>query len=157
MAIFFGVLRAVLERLQPHSRPFDRLRAHSCLRPHVQKSFAHHPDVGQCKQRHQVGSVLGQPPVLDLDVAKLALDDPKRMFDLRSDAGLGFLQLLQDGAHRRALVHGPALARHHGNVPLHLWVFCLDFFALFNAPVTRVSKDVCFLPVQQRVRLGDIM
>jgi hypothetical protein len=157
MATSFGVRRAVSERLCPRSRPFCRLRAHSCLRPYVQKSFAHHPYVGQRKQRHQFGRVLGQPPVLDLDVAKLELDDSKRVFDLRADARLGLLQLVQDGPHGRVLLQGPALARHHGNLPIHVWVFGLDFIALFNAPVTRVSKDVCFLPVQQRMRLGDIV
>ena len=79
------------------------------------------------------------------------------MFDLRADARRGLLQLVQDDPHGRALLQGPALARHHGNVPLHLWVFGLDFFSLFNAPVTRVSKNVGFLPAQQRVRVGDIV
>lgn len=97
------------------------------------------------------------PPVPDYDVTELALDDPKRMFDLGADAGLGLFQFLQDGTHGSVFFQGPALARHHGNVPLHLWVFGLDFIALFNTPVTRVGKDIRFLPVQQRVRLGDVV
>lgn len=79
------------------------------------------------------------------------------MFDLRADAALGPVQLLQGGAHGSVIFQDPVLARHHGNVPLHLWVFGLDFFLLWTVTVTRVSKDGCFLPVQQLVRLGDIV
>ena len=157
MTTTVGISEANSGRFPTRSRPFCRFRAHSCLCPHVQKSFAHHPDVGQCKQRHQVGSVFGQPPVLDFHIAKLAFDDPKRVFDLGSDAGLGFLQLVQNGTHGRVLLQGSALARRHGNVPVHLRVFGLNFLTLVDAPVARVSKDIRFLTVQQRVRLRDVV
>lgn len=50
-----------------------------------------HPQIRQRKQRHQIGRVLGQAPVLDLDVAKLPLDDPQRMLHLCPDAGFDLL------------------------------------------------------------------
>jgi len=112
MATSFGVRGAVLERMQARSLPFGRFgeafagfRAHSSLRAHVQESFAHHPDVGQRKQRHQIGSVLGQSAGLHLDVAELALYDLKRMFHLGSDARFGLLQLVQDGSHGRVFLY----------------------------------------------------
>ena len=71
------------------------------------------------------------------------------MFHLGADARLGLLQLVQDGTHGRVLLQGPALARPHGNVPVHVRVPDLNFFALFNAPVARVGKHFCFLTVQQ--------
>lgn len=75
------------------------MRTHSSL-CYVQKPFASHPQIAQRKQRHQVGRVLGQPSVLDLHEAKLALDDPKRVLHLGPDADLGLLQLLQDSVPR---------------------------------------------------------
>ncbi len=157
MAISFGVQGAVSEHLSPLSRPSGRLWTHSSLRLHVQRSFAHHPQVGQRKQRHQIGRVLCQPPVLDLDVTELPLDDPKRVFHLGSNAGLGLLQLLQDGAHRRVLVQCLALAGHHGDVPVHTRVLSLNFFALLDAPVARVGKDIGFFTVQQSMGLSNVM
>lgn len=47
-----------------------------------QQFGANHPQVGQRKQRLQLGGVLGQPAVAHFDVAELALDDPKRVLDL---------------------------------------------------------------------------
>ena len=38
---------------------------------------AHHPDIGQRKQRVQLGGVLGQAAVADFDIAELALDHPE--------------------------------------------------------------------------------
>lgn len=136
MATSFDVQETVSGLLPSLMQTFGRFRAHSSLRPHVQKSLVHHSKVGQCKQRHQVGRVLGQSPVFDLDVTELALDDPKLVFHLGPDAGLGLLQLLQDGTHRRGLVQQLALARHHGHVPVDFGMLSSDFFALLNTPIT---------------------
>lgn len=144
------------DRFRPPSRPFGRLRAHSS-RCHVQKPFASHPQIAQRKQRHQVARVLDQTPVLDLHKAKLALDDPKRVLYLGSDAGLGLLKLLQHSAHRRVLVQHPTLARHHGHVPFHLGMLGLNFPSLLNTPIARVGKDICFLAMQQCVSLRDVV
>jgi len=38
---------------------------------------AHHPDIGQRKQRVQLGRVLGQATVANLEVTELALDHPE--------------------------------------------------------------------------------
>lgn len=59
---------------------------------HFQKPRARHPQIAQRKQRHQVGRILGPPPVLDLYEAKLPLDDPKRVYHLGPNAGLGLLR-----------------------------------------------------------------
>ena len=147
---------AIEDRFRSCYRLFGRFRAYSSLR-HVQKLLARHPQIAQRKQHHQVRRVLGQSPVLDLDVAELPLDDPKRVLDLGPDAGLGLLQFLQDLAHRRALVRHPELAGHHGHMPVHFRVLDLNFFSLLDAPVARVREDVSFLSMQQDMRLCDVM
>ena len=48
----------------------------------------HHPQVGQCKQRVQLGGALGEPAVAHLDVAELALDDPKGVVQTQRAFGL---------------------------------------------------------------------
>ena len=79
------------------------------------------------------------------------------MLDLGADAGLDLLQLLLESNDGSIIVHHTALARDHGNVPVDLWVLRLNLLAFVNAPVTRVRKDLLFLPVQQRSRLGDVV
>lgn len=83
-----GVFRGVRRSISP---PLPALRpvSDSLIRCHVQKSLAHHPQITQRKQRHQVGSVLGQSLVLD--AAELPLDYPRRVLNLGTDAGLGLL------------------------------------------------------------------
>jgi hypothetical protein len=53
------------------------------------KSLPHHPQVREHKQGKELGCVLLQSSVAHLGVTKLALDDPKRVFHLGTDAGLG--------------------------------------------------------------------
>lgn len=62
------------------------IRAHSSLRP--QDLPTRHPQIGQCKQRHQLRRVLGQPFVAHLGETELALDHSKRVFHLGAHAGL---------------------------------------------------------------------
>jgi hypothetical protein len=72
-------------------------RAHSSLKP-LHKTAPCHPQKTQYKPRHQVCCVLSQPSLLKFDVAKLTFDDTERVFHLGTDARLGLLQLVLDGA-----------------------------------------------------------
>jgi hypothetical protein len=96
----------------------SRSRAASQIHPALPRDAPHHPQVGQRKQRVQLRRVLRQPAVAHLHMPELALDHPERMFDLGPDARLGPLDLIQDRAHRRALVQHLAFARAHGHVPV---------------------------------------
>lgn len=88
---------------------------------------------------------------------ELALDHTKRVLDLGPDTGLEFFQLVTQGVAGLGFVQRFALARHHGNLPIHIWVLLLDLFTIFNAPVARVGEDHFFLAVQQGMRLGDVV
>ena len=136
--------------------PSPMLQAHSCPQS-LQNSFAHHPQVRQREHNQQLAGVLGQSPIPHLAMTKLALDHAKRVLDLGTDTGFELLQLLEQRVDRTALVHGFALARHHGDVPIHIRVLLQDFFTFLNAPVTRVGKDYFFFAVQQRMRLRDVV
>ena len=158
MTTSFGAQRAVSGRFDPRVRPSGRLRAHSSHSPlWFHQRFAGHPQIAQRKQRHQVGRVLGQPFVFDFHKSKLPFDHSKRVFNLGPDAGLGLLQLLQNGAHRGALVQRLAFAGRHGHMPVRLVFALLNFLSLLDTPVARVGVDVCFLAMQQLVRLGDVV
>lgn len=136
--------------------PVPMLQAHSCLQP-LQYSLAHHQQIAQRKHHQQLAGVLGQAPKTRLAMTKLALDHAKQVLDLGTGVGLEFLQLFSQRIDRFALVHGLALARHHGNVPVHLRVLLLDLGTLLNAPVARVGKDHFFFAMQQRMRLRDVV
>lgn len=132
------------------------MQAHSC--PQVlQKRAPNHPQVGQRKQCVQLRRVLGQSPVAHLHMSELALDHPERVFDLGSDARLGFLQRFHDRAHGRVLVQHLAMAGHHGHVPVDLAMVFDHFIALVNTPVAGVGEDIGFVAVQQFAGLGDVV
>ena len=61
--------------------------------------------------------------ITHLDVAELALDDPKRMLHLGTDTGLEFLGLLNEMAPGRVLLL-PALVGAQDHVPIHASCFC---------------------------------
>src|SRR5215469_4761355 len=63
------------------SARLNRFRTHSCYEV-LQNSAANHPQITQGEQRMQLLRVLHQPAISDLEMAELALDDAKRMFDL---------------------------------------------------------------------------
>ena len=130
--------------------PIGRLRTHSFLQP-LQKTAPRHPQLAQRKQRHQMGRVPGQPPVLDFGVAELPFDDTKWVFRLGPDTRLGLLQLVQDGAQGRALVQRPALARAHGHMPLGS--DALRIFALGHTLVTRIGKRIGLRTMEQLASL----
>lgn len=150
-------------RFWPRSLSFIRFGeasstwAHSSLHPHVEKSFVLHPDVGLREQRHQIGSVHSQQPILDLDVGKLPLNDPKRVFHQCADARLELLNLVHDGAHGLVILQASALAGLHGNVPVHVRLYDLNLFTLVHTPVTRTDKHIGLLTVQQLTGLREDM
>ncbi len=122
--------------------------AHSCRQP-LSHSLANHPQVGQRKHHQQLAGVLGQPPVTRLAAPELTLDHPKRMLHLGAETGFDLFNTISQGLAGFVLVQRLALARHHGNFPVHASVFVLNLLALFNASVARVGKDHFFLPMQQ--------
>jgi hypothetical protein len=162
--------------MNPEAR-FHRFSGHSCLesRPSqaaggrlhalqthssqhsLNNSFSSHPQVAQGKQREQLRRVLGQPFVANLGETELTLDHPKRMLDLGANAGFDLFQFILEGVTGFGLVQRFALARRHGNLPVHLGVLVPNLLALFNAPVARVGKDNFFLSVQRGVRLRHIV
>ena len=78
----------------------------------------------------------------------------ERVLELRTDARLGLLDLVEQLAERRVRQNLP-LARLHGNVPGH--GFALVFLPLLDTDVAGVSMNGLLFPVQQRMRLGDIV
>lgn len=65
---------------RPVFRPLGALWAQLGHRSHP--GVARHPQVGQRKQRYQLGGILGQAAVANLHMAELTLDYPERMLDL---------------------------------------------------------------------------
>jgi hypothetical protein len=74
------------------SRPFPLRWALSCQAP--TQTPAHHPQIGQRKQRLQLRRVLGQAAVAHLHMTELALDDTEWVLHLGSDACLDALALI---------------------------------------------------------------
>lgn len=97
--------------IHPCSEPFDRLRAHSYLRP-LQKPASDHPDVGQCKQRDELRGVFCKVPIASLDMAELALNHPQRVLDLGTHACIELPHLFVQLAPSR-VPDGFALAWSH--------------------------------------------
>ena len=131
--------------------PFGDLQAHSSLRP-VHKPASGHPDVGQHKQRDEICSVLGKPPVAHFDVTELALDDPKRMLHLGPHAGFELFGLFLQHAPGRVLLRA-TLTRAHGHMPIHV----SGFGSFAGALVAPISKDNSFSTVQQCMPLREIV
>ncbi len=78
---------------------------------------AHHPDIGQRKQRVQLGGVLGQAAVADFDVAELPLDYPEGVFATGAHLRLETFDPVTQLARCR-IAQCPALARPHRHMPL---------------------------------------
>lgn len=113
--------------------------------------MAHHPQVGQRKQRLKLQRVLLQSSVAHLHISKLPLDHPKRVLHFRPDARLDLFHLVYervDGA--VVFVQRSALARAHRDVPRHA---LFGIRALVHALIARVTKPVFLLSVQQAVAL----
>ena len=95
---------------------FAYLHAHSTLHP-LHKPASCHPDVGQRKQRNELCSIFGKPPVADLGVPELALDNPKRMLHLGPHAGLELFGLFVERAPGLMLLR-LTLTRAYGHMPI---------------------------------------
>ena len=137
--------------ISAETQPIGCLQAHSCLSP-LQKYLSGHPDIGQHKQRHKLCRVFGQPAIANLAVTELAFDHPKWMFDFGANTCLELLCLFSQRTPGRMLLL-LALARAHGNVPVH----ARGLIALGCTLIARVSKDNSLLPIQQRVPLSHIV
>ena len=100
-----------LQPFSAHDGRYPRVSVHSSLRPH--ELSAGHPHIAQRKQCHQLRGVLGQSLVANFGEAELALDDPKRVFDLGTNTRLQLLGLVQQTAPGRIFVQCPAFTRTH--------------------------------------------
>lgn len=76
-----------------------------------------YPQIAQREERLQLRRILRQIPAAHLRETELALEHPKWMFDLRPDACLRALDLIEQSAVLPGLVQCPALARHHRHMP----------------------------------------
>ena len=127
------------------------LQAHSSRRP-LHQPAPNHPDIGERKQRDELGRVLGQYPVTHFDVTELTLDDPKRMLHIDPHAGFELFGLFVQCAPRRVPLRA-ALARAHRHMPIH----ASGVSPLAGALLTCIGKDNLLFPVQQRVALRNIV
>ena len=118
----------------------------------LHKSLPHHPQVREHKQGEELRRVLGQASVANFGVTKLALDNPKRVLNLGTDAGFELFDLVQYGTHRALFIQCPTFARSHCNMPAGLDV--LDFFALGYALTTSVGINISLIPMYECVGLG---
>ena len=128
------------------------LQAHSCLRP-VQKFVSGHPQIAQRKQRHQLRRVLGKSLVANLGKSELALDDPKRVFNLGTNAGLDLLSLVQQLAPVGKLIQCLAFARAHGHLPVNT----AGLWPLHGPLIARICKNDGFFTMQQAMALRHIV
>ena len=125
------------------------LRPHSSLS--TQQFAAHHPKIGQRKQRDELRRVFLQPALAHLDEAELAFDNPERVLHLCPNTGLELLCLFAQRAPRRVLVR-LAFARPHRNVPIHV----CHFKPLAGTLVIGIRKNDRFFAMQQTIAFGDI-
>ena len=104
-------------RRQVHQRRrgrFSTRKTHASMRR--QQTAPRHPQVGQRKQRVELRGVFLEPAVAHLDVAELALNDPKRLLHLGPDAGLDSLHWVDESIDQSGLVQCracPVAARCH--------------------------------------------
>ena len=135
----------------PELRPFGSLQSHSYLCP-LQKSASGHPNIGQRKQSDELRRVFLEPAIAHPGEAELAFDNSERVLHFGSHTGLEPFGLLAQRTPRRVLVR-LALARPHGNVPIH----ARGFRALGSSLITGISKHDGLFAVQQSVSLGHVV
>jgi hypothetical protein len=148
-------LRLFTGVFEPSFGHLPTLQAYSSRRP-LNNSFSHHPHVAQRKQRDQLRRVFDQYPIPSFAIAELAFDQPVGVFRLSPNSGLDLLQLVDQDFYNFALLQSPALARHHGNLPVHPRVLRLILLALGDAAVDRICEYNIFFTVQQSMRLRDV-
>jgi len=78
------------------------------------------------KQQRNLLHVFSQPLMARLGIAKLLLDDPKRVLSLGADTGLDLLDLLEQLSAHLLHVQQAPLAGHHGHMPAHIGVLRLQ-------------------------------
>ena len=120
---------------------------------HRSEESACQDQIGEAKQREQLGVVLRQVAIARLAMLEQALHDMKAMLDLRAHAGFGLLELLL-GSAQWIFLERLAHARTHRNVPVDCLVRV--FRTLANALVASVAKHRLLAAVQQRMRLGHV-
>ena len=88
-----------------------------------QQFASHHPQVGQRKQREELGRVLLQGAVAHLDKSEPAFDNPKRTFHLGPDTHLELFRLPDQAIdfvffvqRTRLGIGAPSLVRHWARV-----------------------------------------
>jgi hypothetical protein len=138
--------------LVPSSRLACPLWAHSC--PQSYQIIARHPQIRQLKQGGDLRRILLKFPVAGLNVAKLALVQPKLMLDLGANTSLELLDLIQQLSHLPGLHEGFALAWTHGHLPSHGGI---RTWALFNTLIPGIGPYSFRMSVQQPVCLGDVL
>lgn len=110
--------------------------------------------IGQGKQREELGGVLGQSPVAVLFVPEQVLDEVERMLDLGADAGLEPLNALVQSA-QFVVRQRTALAGPQGDEPLHRAALIL--FPLLNALVAGIAKGHALCAMQQLMGLRHVI
>jgi len=65
--------------------PFWRFGPFWAISPLCHKLYSHQKQVSKREQREEPGAVLGEAPVVGLQITDLALDDPDGMLDLAPD------------------------------------------------------------------------
>ena len=103
---------------------------------HRSEESACQDQIGEAKQREQLGVVLRQVAIARLAMLEQALHDMKAMLDLRAHAGFGLLELLL-GSAQWIFLERLAHARMHRNVPVDCLVRV--FRTLANALVASVA------------------
>ena len=110
--------------------------------------------IRQAKQGHQLCRVLGQSTITGLLQAEAILDDMEGMLDLGADPGLDRFDLVAQTVKLAAHVQRPTLAWSHGDVPIH---FPFGFRPFSRALVAGITEGFLLVPMQQRLRLGDVI
>jgi len=101
--------------------------------------------------------VFDQSPIASLAIAKLTLDYPEVVFHFSPNAELDLFQLVDQGVYSFAFLRSPALARHHGNLPVQPGVLRLNLFTLGDAAVAVILKYNIFFTKQLSMGLHDVV
>ena len=151
-SIISRTLRPLVGLFEPFYGHLPKLQAHSSCWP-LNNSFSHHPQVAQGKRRDQLSPVFDQAPIPILAIAKLVFNHPEGVLHFGRDAGADLFQLVDQGDYSFALLQIPALARNHGNLPVHAGALQLNHLSVGDASVARDCKDNIFFAMQQSVSL----
>ncbi len=107
--------------LKAFSARFSVLRAQLT---HTHQLFSSHPQIRQGEQRGQLSCVFHQPTQAHFPVAKLTLDDPKRMLDFGPCLSFAVLNLALDLVENTALIEPGIRAAPRRDLPDDLTISC---------------------------------